>query len=435
MANLNEMDRWQIAQEAIKKSNALPRKPGDTKPGVAESITDYLPFRFENPLSAMQKAYTEAGGGAAGVGAALGNRVAAGVTGAVDMAKPDTEPGFISGFKQGLSTPTKPVADNRSVETQNQPPIGRGLNISALPAGGITASGVNTSGRAGFSNRIYRDTNGNVIASGISDTAGRGGFTGADTDEQAAINLKSRLEQDAAAREMAANFDRQTEALRNARAEKMGISRDVLDASEGRGMVKGVQDIAEPNSFALPGDSYGDDIRRRNTLLNVINDPRAKKADRAAALSTFQSFMNQPQPVRPQQTKDNLLDVNRFLLAKQQFDWQQGMDRNKLALDEMKTRGEMSARGLEQRKYTDERRKAFIDNFSYPDEKAPQAQLGALVLQLSDETQGIIPPEIMADYVKKAADEAGVDWKDAPPKSLVALGVQAMKLAKQDMVQ
>ncbi len=148
-----EKAAWQKAQDDYTKLSGMPAE---------KSIYDYSPFKFENPLPAIQKAYTDAGGGAAGVGAVLGNRVAAGIGGAVDMAKPDTEPGLISGFTQGLGTSAKPVASTRPVETQTQTPVG-------LPiGGGITVTGANTSGRAGFSPRTYRDASGNVVASGVS---------------------------------------------------------------------------------------------------------------------------------------------------------------------------------------------------------------------------------------------------------------------------
>ena len=431
MANLNEMDKWQIAQEAMKKLNALPKVPGGVDPtAIAKPVADYLPFRFENPLPAMQKSYNEAGGGVAGVGALLGNRLKAGVEGAVDMARPDTEPGLISGFKQGFGTATTPVANTRPVETQTSV----GLPIG----GGITVTGDNTSGRAGFSPRTYRDASGNVVASGVSSVVGRGGFVGATTDAEAARNLQSRFEQDKAASQIAANFDRQTEALRNARAEKLGISREVLDASEGRGVVKGTPVETAPNPFSMPGDNFGDDIRRRNELLSTINDPNARKADRAAALSTFQSFMSQPQPqpVRMQpQSQGNPLDVNKFLLDQQKFAWQQGVDRNKVAIDELEAQSKVAGAKLQQQKYNDAQRKAFMDEFSYPAEGAPQAQLGELAWNLSKSTGGQLSPQEATLYIQKVADKNGIDWKDVQPESLVALGQEAMKLAKQDRMQ
>lgn len=431
MANLNEMDKWQIAQEAIKKLNALPKVPGGVDPAViAKPVADYLPFRFENPLPAMQKSYNEAGGGAAGVGALLGNRLKAGVEGAVDMARPDTEPGLISGFKQGFGTVAAPVANTRPVETQTQTPVG-------LPiGGGITVTEANTSNRAGFSPRTYRDASGNVVASGISGVVGRGGFVGAATDAEAARNLQARAEQDTAARGMAANFDRQTEALRNARAEKLGISREVLDASEGRGVVKGTPVETAPNPFAMPGDNFGDDIRRRNELLSTINDPNARKTDRTAALSTFQSFMSQPQQVKVQpQSQGNLLDANKFLLDREKFLWQQGIDKNRAAIDELEAQSKVAGAKLQQQKYNDEQRQAFINDFSYPAEGAPHAQLGELAWNLSKATGGQLSPQEATLYIQKAAEKNGVDWKDAQPESITALGQEAMKLAKQDRMQ
>jgi hypothetical protein len=250
--------------------------------------------------------------------------------------------------------------------------------------------------------------------------------------------LQSRFEQDKAASQMAANFDRQTEALRNARAEKLGISREVLDASEGRGVVKGTPVETAPNPFAIPGDNFGDDIRRRNELLGTINDPSARKTDRAAALSTLQSFMSQPQPqpVRVQpQPQGNPLDANKFLLDQQKFAWQQGVDRNKAAIDELEAQSKIAGAKLQQQKYNDEQRQAFINDFSYPAEGAPHAQLGELAWNLSKSTGGQLSPQEATLYIQKVAEKNGVDWKDVQPESLVALGREAMKLAKQDRMQ
>lgn len=325
-----------------------------------------------------------------------------------------------------------PVASTRPAEAQTQPPVG-------LPVGGdITVTGINTSDRAGFSPRTYRDASGNVVTSGITGAIGRGGFVGAATDAEATRNLQSRFEQDKAASQMAANFDRQTEALRNARAEKLGISREVLDASEGRGVVKGTPVETAPNPFAIPGDNFGDDIRRRNELLGTINDPSVRKTDRAAALSTLQSFMSQPQPqpVRVQpQSQGNLLDANKFLLDQQKFAWQQGVDRNKAAIDELEAQSKVAGAKLQQQKYNDEQRQAFINDFSYPAEGAPQAQLGELAWNLSKSTGGQLSPQEATLYIQKVAEKNGVDWKDVQPESLVALGREAMKLAKQDRMQ
>lgn len=329
---------------------------------------------------------------------------------------------------------TAPVASTRPVETQTQPPVG-------LPVGeGITVTGVNTSERAGFSPRTYRDASGNVVASGITGATGRGGFVGAATDAEASRNLQSRFEQDKAASQIAANFDRQTEALRNARAEKLGISREVLDASEGRGVIKGTPVETAPNPFAMPGDNFGDDIRRRNELLGTINDPNARKTDRAAALSTLQSFMSQPQPqpqpVRVQpQSQGNPLDANKFLLDQQKFAWQQGVDKNRAAIDELEAQSKVAGAKLQQQKYNDEQRQAFINDFSYPAEGAPHAQLGELAWNLSKSTGGQLSPQEATLYIQKVAEKNGVDWKDVQPESLVALGREAMKLAKQDRMQ
>ena len=428
MANLNEMDRWQIAQEAMKKLNTLPKKPGDVDPTVvAKPITDYLPFKFENPLPAMRKSYDEVGGGVAGMGAVLGNRVAAGISGAVDMARPDTEPGLISGFKQGFGTSsvTKPVADTRPVETQTQPPVG-------LPiGGGITVTGVNTSGRAGFSPRTYRDASGNVVASGISSASGQGGFGGALTDAEATRNQVARVEQDAAARENAQSMLRAADLMRQNRI-----------AARGGDPSMETRTTVVDNPLSVPGDSIQDTRARQGeydrAVEQVLTGNAREQKGATATLAALNALREKNQAVQIAGRKEQAIDpidTNRFLLDQQKFSWQQGVDRNKAAIEQATLQDKMAGTRMQQQKYGDERRKAFLESYSYPDKNAPQAELGALTLSLSDATKGVVPPEIMSGYLQKAAKEAGVDWEDAPPKSLVALGKRAMELAKQDTQQ
>ncbi len=433
MAELSEIEKLRFARLAGLRG----RQTGlgtvyDGEMSVPDTTSTPL---FKTFPTGYKEAY-EKGGLPAVVGRVISNAK----TGLAETVKSVDPRPFVAGVEAGYTgdyTPKPPVARPEAPAPQSQ--IGRELIVGAIsPDIGITATGANTSGRAGYSNRTYRDADGNVIGSGISSANGRGGFVGAATDAEAARNLQSRFEQDKAASLMAANFDRQTEALRNARAEKLGISREVLDASEGRGVIKGTPVETAPNPFAMPGDNFGDDIRRRNELLGTINDPNARKTDRAAALSTLQSFMSQPQPqpVRVQpQSQGNLLDANKFLLDQQKFAWQQGVDRNKAAIDELEVQSKVAGAKLQQQKYNDEQRQAFINDFSYPAEGAPHAQLGELAWNLSKSTGGQLSPQEATLYIQKVAEKNGVDWKDVQPESLVALGREAMKLAKQDRMQ
>lgn len=260
----------------------------------------------------------------------------------------------------------------------------------------------------------------------------RGGFVGAATDAKAAKNLQNRLSQDEAAKSVATNMDRGTEALRDLRAEQMGITRNALDTAEGRTRGTTVLPSA-PSPFSQPGDSFGDEVLRRDQLVRDINNPRASRTDRKAAADIYNSYIEAAKSVRgisPPTT--NPVDLQRFLLDQQKFGWQQGLDKSRLNLDAAGIGAKVAGQNLEQSKYAAEQRANFLKDFIYPDEKAPQAELGALAWQLSQSTGGAVPPEIMANYIQKAAAANGVDWKNAPPKSLAELGKKAMELAKAD---
>lgn len=93
----------------------------------------------------------------------------------------------------------------------------------------------------------------NGEASGIREAgAPRGGLSGADTDAEAARNIQSRLEQDAAASQVVASMNRGAEAERDTRAAKLGISRGVLDQMEGRMDSPAVQALQERQNAQKP---------------------------------------------------------------------------------------------------------------------------------------------------------------------------------------
>ena len=90
-------------------------------------------------------------------------------------------------------------------------------------------------------------------ASGIREVgAPRGGFVGAATDAEAARNVQSRLEQDAAASQVVASMNRAADAERDTRAAKLGISRAILDQMEGRMDSPAVQAMQQQRAAQAP---------------------------------------------------------------------------------------------------------------------------------------------------------------------------------------
>lgn len=274
----------------------------------------------------------------------------------------------------------------------------------------------------------------------------RGGFVGAPTDAIAARNLQDRLEQDNAAHAIAQSTDRAIEASRDTRAERLGIPRNTLDAMEGRSNSSpSLPTVSTQTSpFSQPGDGYGDEVLRRDQLIRDINNPRASKTDRQAAINTYNSYLDdaknntavQVASLRGNNTQAiNPVDIQKFLLDREKFGWQQGIDQKRLALQAEDAGSKAEINRLNRQKYNDEARTKFLNDFSYPDKNvSPQqsSELGALAWQLSQSTNSAIPPEVMIGYLQKAAQNNNVDWEDAPPKSLVALGEAAMKLARND---
>lgn len=421
-------------------------------------------FTFTNPMPDIQKAY-ETGG----IGGVIGNRLRAGVEGIKGaVTVPEGPQRFLGDVGTGFTNqPTPAPAPSGTPSIVNAPSSSTQASTPAnadntqLPVGaGITTDVSNMSGRAGFAPRRYYDSAGNLVASGLSSAPARGGFVGAATDAQAAKALQDRALQDQAASTMAARFDKQTEMLRDIRAAQMGVSRGVLDRMENRDSAAAQADSRAQgtipsnwnNPLALPGDSFQDTQARQAAYGQALDNAQTGDAkQRQAALGmltglnsliTTNRAAQKPQvdPIELNrllldQQKANQqqgLDENRFLLDRQKFDAQQELDRNRLQLSQGNLSNRSATAALQQKKYEDARKASFIEKFSYPDAGAPVDQLGALTLSLSDATKGAIPPEVMVGYIQKAAKEAGVDWKNAPPKSLVDLGKSAMTLAVQD---
>jgi len=285
-----------------------------------------------------------------------------------------------------------------------------------LPVGnsGFTVTGVNTSGRPSYTNRTYYDVNGNAVASGLSGATNRGGFVGATTDAEAARNLQDRFTQDQAASAMAANFDRQTEALKDLRAAQMGIPRSALEPG-----ANAQPEQQTVNPFARPGDSFGDDVFRKNALESAITDPTATKRQRSDAVEMFKAYMEGAQPQqRPQPRPVNPLDEQRFLLEQQRAGRQQLMDENRLKIDAANLQNAQAKTALDQRQYEDKARADFMTNATFTAPDAPTAQLAATAWEISKATG--LPPDVVAAHVDKVAKE--FDWKNGPPKNMQDLG-------------
>jgi len=340
------------------------------------------------------------------------------------------------GFVNSLikpSVPTQEVAnqqktpDNTITTPQGVANIRRGTGVVEAPI--TNPQEAERSRIAGIKGRISTENpyGADVVNGGVRTGQIR---VGATTDVEAARNLQDRALQDIATANRVAEINRATDALKDLRAARQGISRSELDLGSSTPLLV----VGEA------GGGFGSDILARDRFLRQFQPSPGKKgnAKAEANMVAAQEVWNQNQQAKqkptilPQAQAVDPLDMGRFLLDQQKFGWQQGIDKGRLVMDMAKVEDSQSGTALEKQKYADERRKAFMDTFSYPDKKAPQEQLGALVLSLSDATKGQVPPELMTGYIQKAAEEAGVDWENAPPKSLTALGKRAMELAALD---
>lgn len=129
----------------------------------------------------------------------------------------------------------------------------------------------------------------------------RGGFSGSLTDAEAQRNLLARAQQDQASDYMVNRYNSATNALRDLRAEKMGVSRSVLDSMEGRGT--GLTTLAPsapsvPGVFDRPGDSFGDAQMREAKFNTLLSDAASQKGlgagKRAAAMTNAALGLLQP---------------------------------------------------------------------------------------------------------------------------------------------
>lgn len=173
---------------------------------------------------------------------------------------------------------------------------------------GYGVSGNNTSGRAGYTNKTYYDPAGNVVASGLSSATGRGGFVGAATDAQAATALQDRAAQNQAAQFNIDSMNRAADAMREARAARLGVGRGTLDRMEGRNdTAAAVADAAAQsaipdhwfNPFSMPGDSFQDTRGRQAEYGRAINQAmtgnRLQQQGAQAALQGLGGMMDMNQ--------------------------------------------------------------------------------------------------------------------------------------------
>lgn len=391
-------------QKVFKETDPLP--PGSpSTPQKPIDVSRFLPFKFESPLPAMKEAYDRGG-----VPAVIGDRLRSGYEGAKDALTPTDGAfaGVVKEFNRGAVPNPKPASS---------PPVERPNDYSQSSIGDTTVTSKPIgAGGVPLENRTYSNAAGQ--ASGIAKIGKRGTLSGAATDAEASRNLQARAEQDAAASQVAAGYDRAIERMRDVRAEAQGISRNALDQYEGRAQVPQTQEKFNP--FALPGDSYGDDVFRKNQLVSRMEDPRLKRSERKAATEAFNAYMGREPPKAASSNVDPV-DMQRFLLDQQKFGYQQQNDQQRLKLDMAGLANDTAKTQLENQKYLGEERKSFMDNFSYPDENAPREQIGAGIWQMSQASG--IPPETLMGYVQRKANESKIDWKNGPP---TAAGLQQL---------
>jgi hypothetical protein len=247
---------------------------------------------------------------------------------------------------------------------------------------------------------------------------------GAGTDAEAARNLQDRALQDQASGAEVQRLNRATEAMRELRAARRGVSVNELDS---------VQQAAPEvrNPFALPGDAFGDDIMRKNKLMSTIENPqgwlgKTRRANQEAAVKTFNSFMeNNNQPIQQKNTTSPL-DMGRFLLDQQKAVAQQGLDKARLGIEQGTLASKQMEAGLKQREYTDKTRKEFMETVQLDVPPEYQSQIASDVFQMSQATDGLIPPETMVNEYMNFAKANEIDFEDMKPVDLLKFNEKFM---------
>lgn len=235
-------------------------------------------------------------------------------------------------------------------------------------------------------------------------------------------------------------MDRGAEAMRELRAAQIA---DFDGYKPGMPAVPG--QLASPNPLSMPGDSIQDTRGRQaeydqaleqvstgNTreqkgaaaTLTALNDLREKNLAAQVAQSKGQASVD---PVDMgkfllDQQKFNYTqnaDANKFLLDKERFNYQQRLDKERLAVDRNEAEGKQSARQLERKKYMDEARKAFASEFSFSDPKAPREQIAGAVFDISQATG--VPPDVVSQIYEQVVKELKIDYSKGGPKDPMKL--------------
>jgi hypothetical protein len=271
----------------------------------------------------------------------------------------------------------------------------------------------------GMERRSYTSPQGGLTGM-VPGGRGRGGFSGATTDAEAMRNQQSRMTQDAAASANAQSMLRAANIMEENRMTRRG-----MEGGIGGGVV------------GKAGESFGDDVLDRDRYLRQFQPDantsgRSRRAMQQNLIAAQQAYDTVRQardlPLTTDRPAIDPIDAQRFLLDQQKFGWQQGVDKGRLTLEQAKAQNEAAATGLNQSKADNERRSAFIQEFSISDPNAPREELAASAWEISKATGGIVPPEVVKGYIERS----GVDWKKGPPKSMKEFNEMIMAKITED---
>lgn len=300
-------------------------------------------------------------------------------------------------------------------------------------------------------NRTYYGPSANVVASTQPIANLRGGFVGAETDAQAAKALQDRAAQNQAAQFNINNMNRAAEAERDLRATRLGVSRGVLDRMEGRNDTEAAVASAaaqsatsgQVNPLSMPGDSFYDTRSRQATydraMQQALAGNKQEQKGAAATLTALNDFRDKNLAAQVAQGKSSIdpvdmgkflldqqrfnyqqqNDANKFLLDKERFNYQQGLDKERLAIDRSAAEGKQTERQLARQKYMDESRKAFVDEFTFSDPKAPTKQIAGAVFDISQATG--VPLDVVSQFYEQTVKDLKIDYAKGGPKDPMAL--------------
>lgn len=262
------------------------------------------------PGKSMSELYKVGGGGAKGVGYVVGDTLREAFNAGMDQTQlteagnktySQSAPGqFLEGVWSGATGDTgTPLAskaaatptESKAAATSTAPPVRKFYEPVITPVG------------------VDRErvSYGNGAVTGIRRAVpGVGGFAGASTDAEAARNLDARVAQDDAASSIAQSLNRAASAQRDLRAERLGVSRGVLDQLEGRagyGADTGVS-FGGPSSDGRGVEAKLDDAIRDAAIKSAIDRGQTAfgRANRAAALDAAGKLIAQKQAEAENQT-------------------------------------------------------------------------------------------------------------------------------------